>query len=325
LHSQGADFLKETHFLRRGDPAQKEGVATESFLQVLMPTADSQVKWIAAAPAGSRSSFRRAAFANWLTDPRDGAGHLAARVIVNRLWQRHLGRGLVATVSDFGLRGEPPTHPELLDFLANELIRGGWKLKPIHKLIVTSAAYRQSSKIDPAKHRVDPDNKLVGRFPMRRLEAEVIRDGILAAGGLLDSTMYGPGTLDENSKKRSIYFTMKRSKLIPALIVFDAPDGTTGVGERSSTTIAPQALHLMNNPQVRAAAKGLAKRALEGNAGSDAAVTKAYRIALGREPTAGELADAQGFLKGQTGPAREAALADFCQVLFCLNEFLYVE
>ncbi|HXD86348.1 MAG TPA: DUF1553 domain-containing protein, partial [Urbifossiella sp.] len=135
----------------------------------------------------------------------------------------------------------------------------------------------------------------------------------------------GPGTLDETSKKRSIYFTMKRSKLIPALIVFDAPDGTTGVGERSSTTIAPQALHLMNNPQVRAAAKGLAKRALEGSASGDAAVTKAYRIALGREPTAGELADATRFLNGQTGPAREAALADFCQVLFCLNEFLYVE
>ncbi|HEY3788867.1 MAG TPA: PSD1 and planctomycete cytochrome C domain-containing protein [Urbifossiella sp.] len=326
LHSQGVDFLNETHFLRRGDPGQKEGAASESFLQVLMPGAESQAKWIAAPPAGSRTSFRRAAFAKWLVDAGDGAGQLTARVIVNRLWQRHFGRGLVATVSDFGLRGEPPSHPELLDFLASELIRNGWKLKPIHKLIVTSAAYQQSSQRDEAKSKVDPENKLVGRFPMRRLEAEVIRDSILSAGGLLDSTMYGPGTLEESSKKRSIYFTMKRSKLIPSLIVFDATDGTAGVGERPSTTIAPQALHLMNNPQVRAAAKGLAKRSLGNGAIDNAdAVKKAYRIALCREPSPDELGEAEEFLKGQSGPAREAALADFCQVLFCLNEFLYVE
>src|SRR6185436_17894750 len=103
LHSQGDDFLKETHFLRRGDPAQKEGAANVSFLQVLMPAAESQVKWVTPAPMGSRTSFRRTSFANWLTDPKDGAGQLAARVAVNRLWQRHLGRGLVPTVSDFGL------------------------------------------------------------------------------------------------------------------------------------------------------------------------------------------------------------------------------
>ncbi|MDB5313231.1 MAG: Planctomycete cytochrome [Gemmataceae bacterium] len=325
LHSQGDDFLKETHFLRRGDPAQKEGVAAVSFLQVLMPDAESQTRWLSPPPAGSRTSFRRAAFANWLTDPTHGAGQLAARVIVNRLWQHHLGRGLVPTVSDFGLRGDPPSHPELLDLLASELIRNGWKLKPIHKLIVTSAAYRQSSARDEAKTKADPENKLVGRYPVRRLEAEVIRDSILSVGGTLDPTMFGPGTLDEGSRRRSVYFTMKRSKLIPALIVFDAPDGTAGVGERSSTTIAPQALHLMNNLQVRAAAKGFAKRALgDGSAGDAEAVARAYRIALGRAPTADELGDAVGFLKGQTGPAREAALADFCQVLFCLNEFLYL-
>ena len=119
---------------------------------------------------------------------------------------------------------------------------------------------------------------------------------------------------------------MKRSKLIPSLPVFDAPDGTAGVGERSSTTIAPQALHLMNNPQVRAAAKGFAKRILgNGTLGDLDAVKKAYKAALCREPTVEELAGASAFLKGHTGPAREAALADFCQVLFCLNEFLYAE
>src|SRR5207302_534864 len=163
------------------------------------------------------------------------------------------------------------------------------------------------------------------RYPVRRLDAEVIRDSILFTGGTLDYTMYGPGTLDEASPRRSIYFTMKRSKLIPSLIVFDAPDGTTGVGERPSTTIAPQALHLMNNPQVRAAAKSFAKRMIgDGTVTDEQAVTRAYLAALCREPGKDELADALAFLKGKAGPARETALADFCQVLFCLNEFLYV-
>ncbi|MBA4063385.1 MAG: hypothetical protein C0501_06665 [Isosphaera sp.] len=326
LHSQGDDFLKETHFLRRGDPAQKEGVAPVGFLQVLMPDAEAQTRWVKPAPAGSRTSFRRAAFANWLTDADGGAGHLVARVVVNRLWHGHFGRGIVSTVSDFGVRGDPPTHPELLDFLAGELIRGGWKLKPIHKLIMTSAAYRQSSARDEAKAKADPENKLVWRQPVRRLSAEVIRDSILAVGGRLNTTMYGPGLLTEESPRRSIYFTMKRSKLIPALVVFDAPDGTVGVGDRPSTTVAPQALHLMNNPHVRGAAHGFARRVLgDGKIGDEDAMKRAYKTALCREPTADELAEAVAFVKGKTGDARQTALADFCQVLFCLNEFLYAE
>ena len=353
LHTQGDDFLNDTHFLRRGDPAQKEGVAAVSFLQVLMPTAEAQSKWLTPPPAGSRTSFKRTAFANWLTDPKDGAGHLAARVIVNRLWQHHTGRGLVSTPSDFGQRTEPPSHPELLDYLASELIRNGWRLKPIHKLIVMSATYRQSSQVrnaecgirnaDPkpfaavfgfpalipqSEFRIpnsnDPEGKLFARHPVQRLEAEAIRDSILFVSGILDETMFGPGTLDDASKRRSVYFTMKRSRLIPSLVVFDAPDGTTGVGERPNTTIAPQALHLMNNPQVRAASKAFAKRVSGDGKGTDAdAVKRAYLLALTREPTAAELADALAFLKGTTGAARESALADFCQVLFCLNEFLY--
>jgi hypothetical protein len=326
LHTQGDDFLKETHFLRRGDPGQKSGVASVAFLQALMPDAEAQTKWVKPAPPGSRLSYRRSAFAGWLTDTEAGAGHLLARVIVNRLWAEHFGRGLVSTVSDFGLRGEPPSHPELLDYLAGELIRNGWKLKPIHKQIVTSAAYQQSSARDEAKIKLDPENRLVWRQPVRRLQAEVIRDSILAVGGRLNTTMYGPGTLSEESPRRSIYFTVKRSKLIPSLVVFDAPDGTVGVGERPSTTVAPQALHLMNNPHVRAAAYGLAKRAMgDGKTSDTDAVTLAYRIALCREPTKDELADALAFLKAQGPAARETAMADLCQVLFCLNEFLYVE
>jgi hypothetical protein len=327
LHTQAeSEFLKETHFLRRGDPAQKSGVATIAFLQTLMPHPEAQTKWVKPAPPGSRLSYQRTAFAQWLTDTDDGAGNLLARVIVNRLWAQHFGRGIVATVSDFGVRGEPPTHPELLEFLARELINNGWKLKPIHKLIMTSAAYQQSSDRDEAKAKVDPENRLVWRQPVRRLQAEVIRDSILAVSGRLNTTMYGPGTLSEENPRRSIYFTMKRSKLIPSLIVFDAPDGTVGVGDRPSTTVAPQALHLMNNPHVRAAAYGLARRALGDGTISDAdAISRAYQIALCREPTAAELKAAVEFLKPHTGEAREIAMADLCHVLFCLNEFLYVD
>jgi hypothetical protein len=326
LHSQGADFLKETHFLNRGDATQKKGVAPLSFLQVLMPEAESQVKWVAPPPEGAKTSYQRTAFANWLTDPTDGAGQLLARVIVNRLWQQHFGRGLVATVSDFGIRGEAPSHPELLDYLASELIRGGWKLKPVHRLIVTSEAYRRSSARDEAKARVDPDNKLLWRFAVRRLPAEVIRDSVLFVGGRLNTTMYGPGLLSEESPRRSIYFTMKRSKLIPSLVVFDAPDGTVGVGDRPATTIAPQALYLMNNPYVRGAAHSFAKRVLGTGTIADAEVVKrAYVAALCREPSAEELKDALPFIAEKRGEARETAVADFCQVLFCLNEFLYLE
>ena len=331
LHTQGEDFLPETHFLRRGDVANKEGVAHQGFLQVLMPGPDEAKRWQTSPPAGWRTSYRRRALAEWITDVDRGAGGLLARVVVNRLWQHHLGRGLVATPSDFGARGEPPTHPELLDYLAQELIKNGWKLKPIHKLIMTSAVYQQSSAPDEARAKIDRDNKLLWRMPSRRLEAEVIRDALLAASGSLDPRLHGPGTLDEASKRRSIYFTVKRSKLVPMMVIFDAPDALGGVGERPTTTIAPQALHLMNNPQVRLFAKNMARRiAPDGAVKLEDAIAAGYRAALARTPTREELADSLTFLERQmtTYPAttrRELALADFCQVLMCLNEFIYVD
>src|SRR5262249_8605553 len=260
LHTQGEDFLPVTHFLKRGDVDQKESVADQGFLQVLMPDADSGKRWQTPPPKEWRTSYRRRALAEWITDADNGAGALLARVIVNRLWQHHIGRGLVATPSDFGARGEPPTHPEVLDWLAAELIKGGWKLKPIHKLIMTSAVYMQTTQFDEARAKVDRDNKLCWRHPPHRPEAEVIRDSLLYVSGALDAKMYGPGTLDENSRRRSIYFTVKRSKLVPMMTIFDAPDALGGIGERPTTTIAPQALHLMNSPQVRSWAKSFAKR-----------------------------------------------------------------
>jgi cytochrome c553 len=332
LHTQGGDFLPETHFLKRGDPDQKQGVADLAYLQVLMTGAEQEKRWQAHPPQGSRTSFRRTALAEWLTDTEQGAGQLLARVIVNRLWQHHMGRGIVATPSDFGTRGTAPTNPELLDWLATELIRNGWKLKPIHKLIVTSAAFAQSSHLDPAKAAKDSDNRLFWRRPSLRLEAEVIRDSLLSVGGMLDTTMYGPGTLDEASKRRSIYFTVKRSKLIPMLQVFDAPDALGGIGERPQTTVAPQALLLMNNPHVRSYARGFAQR-IAAAPTMEEAIKQGYRIALTREPTKDELTESAAFVKGEmethkaagAQEARVRALADFCQVLMCMNEFIYVD
>jgi hypothetical protein len=253
-----------------------------------------------------------------------------ARVIVNRLWQHHMGRGIVATPSDFGVRGERPTHPELLDYLAGELIRNGWHLKPIHKLIVNSAAYQTAATIDETMQKVDRDNALFWRHPARRLEAEVIRDSLLSVSGQLDERMYGPGTLEESSRRRSIYFTMKRSRLIPMLVIFDAPDGTVGVGDRPATTVAPQALLMMNNPQVRSWARAFAKRIGEAKTPEET-IHRVYRLALSRDATPDELADGLAFVRGQEASyagkadAHELALADFCQVVMCLNEFMYVD
>src|SRR5262249_25260238 len=146
--SQGADFFEQTYFLKRGDVDQKEGVATQGFLQVLLRSPEGEKRWQTPPPKGWPTSYRRRALAEWITDVDQGAGHPLARVIVNRLWQHHLGRGIVGTPSDFGEQGERPTHPELLDWLARELIKNGWRLKPIHKLIMTSAVYVQRSDHD---------------------------------------------------------------------------------------------------------------------------------------------------------------------------------
>ena len=332
LHTQGDDFLPETFFLRRGDPDQKEAVATQGFLQVL--TSAPAARWQTAPPPGWRTSYRRRALAEWITDTEHGAGQLLARVIVNRLWQHHLGRGIVATPSDFGARGERPTHPELLDWLAAELIANGWRLKPIHKQIMLSAVYQQSGTRDEAKLKIDPDNRLFWRRPSRRLEAEIIRDTMLAVSGVLDRRQFGPGTLDPASLRRSVYFTVKRSKLVPMMTVFDAPDALGSLAERPTTTVAPQALLLMNNPHVRGYAQAFARRlAPDGKTPPDAAITAGYLHALARPPSAEELADALAFIRVQTASYQAAgrpdashrALADFCQVLFCLNEFIYVD
>ena len=318
-------FYKQTYFLKRGDANQKDGEATQGFLQVLMRGGKNEQSWQVAPPEGWRTSYRRRSLANWLTDTEHGAGHLLARVMANRLWQHHLGRGIVNTPNDFGLQGELPTHPQLLDWLALELIENGWRLKPLHKQIVMSATYRQSAAHDAAKLKADPENKLHWRRTPARLEAEVIRDSILKVSGRLDERMFGAGTLDERMLRRSIYFMIKRSKLIPSMQLFDSPEPLVSQGSRPVTIIAPQALHFMNNGQVRASAMELARQ-LKAQPDTAAAVTLGYQTVLGRAPTPKEQKSIASFIdvqeKSYTNNGRELALADFVQVLFGLNEFI---
>lgn len=318
-------FYKQTYFLKRGDANQKDGEATQGFLQVLMRGGKNEQSWQVAPPEGWRTSYRRRSLANWLTDTEHGAGHLLARVMANRLWQHHLGRGIVNTPNDFGLQGELPTHPQLLDWLALELIENGWRLKPLHKQIVMSATYRQSAAHDAAKLKADPENKLHWRRTPARLEAEVIRDSILKVSGRLDERMFGAGTLDERMLRRSIYFMIKRSKLIPSMQLFDSPEPLVSQGSRPVTIIAPQALHFMNNGQVRASAMELARQ-LKTQPDTAAAVTLGYQTVLGRAPTPKEQKSIASFIdvqeKSYTNNGRELALADFVQVLFGLNEFI---
>jgi len=333
-HTQGADFFEKTYFLNRGDSNQKEAEAEQGFLQVLMRVPEKEKHWQVPRPKEARTSMRRTALANWITDSKDGAGHLAARVIVNRLWQHHFGRGIVATPNDFGKQGDPPTHPELLDYLAARLIADGWRLKPMHKLFMTSAVYMQSSAADDARTAADPENVLLWRRAATRLDAEVIRDSLLQVSGLLDTRIYGPGTLDDNSLRRSIYFTVKRSQLTPMMLTFDAPEALVSQGTRTTTTVAPQALLLMNAPLVRKAAESFAAKLAEPAARSPAdAVREGFQIAIGRPATDAEREACVAFIESQQKSyqagghkdANKKALTDFCQALFGLNELVYVE
>lgn len=316
------DFYKETYHLDRGDPEQKAGVAELGFLQVLTRTQDKN-RWVNRSK-DRRTSGRRAAVGYWLTDVEGGAGHLLARVIVNRLWQHYFGRGIVATPNDFGTQGDRPTHPELLDWLASELIRNGWRLKPLHRLILSSETYRMGGLSSAGNEKIDPENQFLWRRQPRRLEAEAIRDNALAVGGMLDETMYGAGTLDEKMRRRSIYFTVKRSQLVPSMQMFDWPDTLTSLERRSVTTTPSQALVFINDPQFRRMAEGFAARI----AGEEDRIGAAYMIAYGRPPTGGERALGEGFVKkhlqshnGDLGKT----LGDFCAALMSANEFIYIE
>ena len=324
-------FYPETHLLKRGDVHQKQEVVNAGFLQVLAPAGVEFAHWQVTPPGDSRTSFRRATLANWMTDPKDGAGGLAARVIVNRLWQHHFGRGLVSTPNDFGVSGERPSHPELLNWLASDLIEHGWTLKRLHKQIMMSNTYMQSGEYDEARATIDRENVLLWRRTPQRLEAEAIRDSMLAVSGKLDPTQFGPGTLDQNMTRRSVYFFIKRSQLIPTMMLFDWPEHLVSIGQRPVTTIAPQALMFMNSPRGRDCAVAFAKRLPTDS--PEHTIREAWRLAFGRIPTDAESAASVQFLAHQQevhttagqSDSKHQAISDFCQTIFSMNEFVYVE
>jgi hypothetical protein len=315
-----------TFRLDRGDPMHKGEAVTPGGVASIAPLLDL--------PADAPEQQRRIALAKWITDP---ANPLTARVIVNRLWQHHFGRGIVATPSDFGHMGTPPTHPQLLDWLAAELVRDGWHLKAIQRQIVLSSTYRQSGKSDPAALAQDAQDTLLWRFPPQRLEAEEIRDSILAVSGRLDLAMGGPGfeVFKPDSSyvhiyqvkeefgppewRRMVYENRPRLQTDGIFGGFDCPDGTQIAPRRATSTTPLQALNLLNSRFMLQQADFLAQRLVR-EAGTDAGAqaTLAFRLAFGRAPDAAELY-AAGHLIRQQG------LPIFCRAVFNANEFLYVD
>ena len=312
-------FYEDTYFLNRGDVEQKDDVVEAGILQVLNP---SEVN-------SNPLSRPRSSLVAWLTDVENGGGSLLARVFVNRVWHYHFGRGLVATPSDFGKQGGDPSHPELLDWLANDFVAHGWDMKRLQKQVLMSATYQQSSDFSSAKADQDSDNKYLWRFSPRRVEAEVIRDSMLQISGLLDKTPFGLGTRDSSMNRRSVYFFLKRAALIPEMLLFDWPEHLVGVGHRPTTTIAPQALQFLNGPQTRRYAEGFAQL-LSRNPSDQSKIKAAYQMAFSRFPSEEEMNLAQQFIETQgttnlnDGYEVNQAWIDYCQSLFSLNEFLYV-
>jgi mono/diheme cytochrome c family protein len=285
---------------------------------------------------GATTTGRRLALARWLT--RDDHP-LTARVFANRLWQYHLGRGLVATSSDFGRLGENPTHPALLDWLAASLVESQWSSRQIHRLIVTSATYRQAAQSNPAAaelaRRIDPDDRLLWERRPARIEAELVRDAMLAASGELSREIGGPA-VDPNRPRRTIYTRQARNQPDPLAAAFDAPDGIASTPVRNVTTTPTQALSLINGAWTLDRAEALAKRLEQsGSADWDSRVDRLYRLALSRPATRADLADAGAFLRAQCQPfgdkdnerrvAEHRALVDLCHVIFNASSFFYVD
>ncbi len=276
-------------------------------------------------PAGSTAKKSRTALADWITDPTNP---LTYRVYVNRLWQWHFGRGLVATPSDFGVKGAVPTHPELLDWLATEFVRSGMSTKHIHRLIVTSSTYRQASIFHPANAKLDPDNTLWWRWSPRRLEAEAIRDSLLTVSGELDQTAGGPSVASDDGKqpRRSLYLTQKRQGPLPIFPLFDAPPASESCARRYVSTTAHQPLFMLNNEWSLNRAKRFAER-VRATAGEDRArqIERAFVLALGRAPDEVEWSAARKFFESQHASEGPAALVSFCQAVLNLNQFVYTE
>ncbi len=331
-----SDSVPETHVLIRGDFRNRGERVAPGYPAAL---GGGEAVGEGVIPPGMRIvPERRKALARWLTAPEHP---LLGRVMVNRIWQGHFGRGIVGTPNDFGRQGEPPTHPELLDWLAVEFRERGWSLKAMHRLMMTSSAYRMSSAANRAGLEMDPANRLLWRMNRRRLEAEAMRDAVLAASGSLNLKAGGPPvvvplepeemsgireaahwpvTSDETEHaRRSVYLYVKRSFRLPWLEMFDSPDAAQSCARREVSTVAPQALALLNGAVLQVQAERFAARLrIEVGENPEAWIVAGWRRALGREPSRAERERAREFL-------RDNPLPRLCLLLFNLNEFLYVD
>ncbi len=293
-------------------------------------------------PAGLETSGRRSALANWLTEPKNP---LTSRVMVNRIWHYHFGKGIAGTPSDFGVMGERPTNKELLDYLSATFVENGWSMKKMHKMILSSNTWQQSSDFNAASAKVDPDNKYNWRFTRQRLEGEIIRDAMLYTAGRLNGKMGGPGVFPplppgvdprggwkknedtSEADRRSVYVFVRRNVRYPMFETFDMPDTHESCARRNATITSNQALDLLNNSLVFDWSKSFAERVTnDGGMSAESQIDRAYKLAYSRTPSAGERKMALAFLDKQTQIAgdRKAAFQDLCHMLFNSNEFLYV-
>ncbi len=316
-----SDKAPATHVLGVGVWDNPKEEVQPGFLSILDPN-PARIS----APAGSPTTGRRTALANWLVDP---SNPLTSRVFVNRLWSHHFGEGIVGSPSDFGLMGQRPTHPELLDWLADDFIRSGWDVKRMQKLIVMSNTYRQSSVSNEESAKIDPRNRLLWHFPRQRLEGEVIRDSALAAAGLLNASVGGPSVYPElpagfgkprggwktstnpaDANRRSIYIFVRRNARYPMLEEFDMPDTHESCGRRNQTITAPQALSLLNDKLTLEWAEAFAGRVMrQAGADANAQIENAYRLAYGRRPDGWEKDTVLTFFAKQKGIVTERASA----------------
>ncbi len=322
---------------RRGEPLDLGAEVPRRFLEIL-----------GGDPLPPSAGSGRLQLAQWLTRPENP---LTARVMVNRLWEYHFGIGLVATENDFGARGQRPTHPELLDYLAVRFRESGWSLKAMHRLIMLSQVYQLSGRSDPHTATIDPENHLLAHYPRRRLDAEVIRDAMLALGGKLDAsvggahpfppveqwgyTQHAPFTAVYDTNRRSVYLMTQRLKRHPFLALFDGADTNASTARRLTTTVPTQALYLMNDPFVHDQANGFATRLLAARADDPGRLALAYQMALTRDALPDEAVDALQFLaryrsglKVAGTPPEQAepkSWAALVRTLFARNEFLFVE
>jgi len=253
---------------------------------------------------------------------------LVARVLVNRIWAAHFGKGLVATPSNFGKSGERPSHPELLDDLAARFIENGWSLKSLHREIVLSAAYRQSSRDTETQVAKDPDNLWLSRTNRRRHDIEAWRDAMLSASGRIDLSMGGPSAAltEATNFRRTLYGTIHRREMSTMLLMHDFPDPTSHSPKRISTTTPLQGLYALNGPMLLDNSAALAER-LAGELPADDAkrIRRAYTLLFNRDPTPREIEIAVSFLGESTGDLRLAAWTQYCHVLLASNEFLFVD